>query len=62
MIPNSSITSISVQYWLNRLSHCLQQVATARLTKPVALSLRAKAEAVRKDGERRRSRSPVDRR
>jgi hypothetical protein len=36
------ITSISIQYWLNRLSLCLQQVAMMRLTKTIALHLRAK--------------------
>jgi hypothetical protein len=42
IVRNLPITSINIQYWLIRLSLCLQQVAMTRLTKTVALPFRAK--------------------
>ncbi len=47
MVRNLPITSIGVQYWLNRLSLCLQQATMSWLTETVTLPLRAKTEAVR---------------
>jgi len=42
VVRNLPITSISVQQWLDRLSHRFRQIAMARLSEITALPLRAK--------------------